>query len=138
MATTSPTITLPTANASFTAVAQPDPIGSVQPLPTRHDGSIDGTIRSGLTAKILLGASTPLVAITTIIPPIIPPRDCWCFRWGFRWGFCWAGRWPGCARSVLITHILAFTAVANVVQVPVIDSQSPATLVSVTVVRIVG
>ena len=73
MSTTSPTITLPSVDTPFTAVSQPDPIGPVQPLPTDRDGSIDGTIPGGLTANILLGTTTPLVAISIIIPPIIPP-----------------------------------------------------------------
>ena len=72
MAATSPAITLPSTYTPLTAVAQLDPIGSVQPLSTCHDGSINGTIRGGLTAKILLGATVPLVA-TIIVPSIIPP-----------------------------------------------------------------
>ncbi len=111
MAATSPAITLPAADAPFTAVAQLDRIGSVQPNLTCHDRSIDGTICSGLTAKILLGASTPPVTIT-IIPSVIPPRD----RRLLRWTGCWAGY----ARSVEITHVLTLTAVTQIGDVLVI------------------
>jgi hypothetical protein len=73
MATTAPTITLPAADTPLTAVGQPDPIGSVQPLPTYRDGRINGTVSGGLAAKVLLGATTPLVAaVSVIIPSTIP------------------------------------------------------------------
>ena len=48
-----PTITLPTADTPLAAVAQPDTIGSVQPLPACCDRSINGTVSSSLAAKVL-------------------------------------------------------------------------------------
>ena len=81
-----------------------------------HDGGIDWAVPSCLTAIIRLN-STPSIDPSWFVSRV--------FRWAER------------RRSIIIAHILTFTAVANITNIPVIHFECPAAHWLVTV-RMVG
>jgi hypothetical protein len=124
IAATSPTVTLPTVEPLLAAKSLSHPINSVQPLPMYHDGGFDWTRANSLTTIITITISVP-----SIVPPHVP-RVGWFVRWLVRRAVCWPAR----SVRVWITNVLTFTAVAKVMDVPVIHSCCPATLRLIAVV----
>jgi hypothetical protein len=106
-----PVVILPTTDTPLAAVCKLHPISSVQPLPMCDDGGIDWAIPGSLTAIILLNA-TPSIILGWFVSRLVRRAE----------------RRPasGTRRSIRITHILTFIAVANITYIPVIHVECPA------------